>query len=79
MGILEITAMGASFVLGVCGVATIFMNGFVKASRITSLEEQIKELWNTVRGMVVIQTKLEYVEKSVDEIKNLLKEVRHAQ
>ena len=73
METVQLVITGISFVLGVVGVATVFTNGFVKASRISILESRVNQLWEAIKDVAVIQSRLGYIEKSVDEIKDLLK------
>ncbi len=74
-----------STIIGVCGVASIFVAGWVKASRLselrtdmekknTELVKDISVLWEKVTQVEILGSKLATIEKSVDEIKEMLRE-----
>lgn len=73
-----------SLILGICGVATIFVTGWIKASQITcveakvdkevaSLRNEINQLWEKISKVEVLLNRMETVEKGIDEIKDLLR------
>ncbi len=73
-----------SVILGFCGVSTIFVTGWVKSTQlldlrleteksINILKSEISSLWEKLSKVEVLATKLESVEKGVDEIKEMLR------
>jgi len=56
----------------VCGVATIFVTGWVKASNIDEIKKDIEQLWGEVTKVTVLETKIESIEKGITEIKEML-------
>lgn len=85
MNYLSLLTICLSVILGVTGVATIFVSGWVKSSHLSDLrgytEKQTKELrddinklWEKVSKVEVLSSKLEAVEKGIDEIKEMIRE-----
>lgn len=69
----QIFAVCLSCILGACGVATIFVSGWVKASHISELKGEIDKLWERVIKVTVLETKIESIEKGISEIKEMLR------
>lgn len=96
MNYLSLLTICVSLILGACGVASIFVAGWVKSSHLAELrattENQIKDirsyadiqhkdlrtdinkLWEKVSKVEVLSSKLDAMEKGIDEIKELIKE-----
>lgn len=70
-----------SLIIGFGGIATIFVNGWVKTIDLAKLEkeadklrDEIDKLWEKVTRIEILNTKLDNIEKNVDEIKELIKD-----
>jgi outer membrane murein-binding lipoprotein Lpp len=68
----QLLTVCVSLVLGVCGVATIFVSGWVKASQISKLQSEIDKLWERVSEIAVLKSKLETIADDVKDIKKKL-------
>lgn len=77
MNTLELAITCISLVLGVTGVATVFTNAYVKASRLKAIEDEVKQLWQIVRTVTILETKIPYIENGIRDIKELLGEKRN--
>lgn len=84
MSFISLLTVCVSLVIGSCGVAGIFVNGWVKASHITDLKAEtnaeikclkteIEELKNKVSDIKVVTSRLDGLEKGITEIKELIK------
>lgn len=73
MNNLQLLAVCFSSILGACGVATIFVSGWVKASHITELKGEVDKLWEKVIKVTVLESKIESIEKGISEIKEMLR------
>lgn len=62
-----------SLILGACGVATIFVNGWVKASHVAELKKEVDMLWKEIGKLNILETKIEAIEKGIEEIKELIR------
>ena len=60
-------------ILGACGVATIFVQGWVKATHIAEIRSEVDKLWAHVSKVDVLETKIEAIEKGIDDIKTILR------
>ncbi len=65
-----------SLILGIGSVATIFVNGWVKASHLGELKLEVDKLWEKVTRIEVLSIKLEAIEKNINEIKEMIREQR---
>ena len=74
-----------SVIMGLLGVATIFVSGWIKASNLAELKKyaqdeieclrkDINQLWEKVSKVEVLSSKIETVEKGIDRIEKLLLE-----
>lgn len=70
---LQLLTVCVSLIIGVLGVASIFVNGWVKVSQISELKTEIKELWAQVTKISVLETKVDSIEKGISEIKEMLR------
>lgn len=73
MNTLQVLTVCISCILGACGVATIFVNGWVKASNIADMQEDIDKLWEKVTKVSVLESRIESIEKGISEIKEMLR------
>lgn len=73
MSSFQLLSICVSLILGVSAVATIFVNGWVKASQISEVKVEIKELWKEVVKVTILETKIESIEKGISEIKEMLR------
>jgi uncharacterized protein Yka (UPF0111/DUF47 family) len=73
--------------MGLLGVATIFVSGWIKSSNLAELKKyaqdeieclrkDINQLWDKVSKVEVLSSKIETVEKGIDRIEKLLLERR---
>lgn len=85
MPFLTLITVCVSIIVGILGVASIFVNGWVKASHITELRAEtekkmadfkndINQLWEKISEVKVLAAKMEAVEKGITEIKELLRD-----
>ena len=74
-----------SVIMGLLGVATIFVSGWIKTSNLAELKKyaqdeieclrkDINQLWEKVSKVEVLSSKIETVEKGIDRIEKLLLE-----
>jgi hypothetical protein len=70
---LHLLTICVSLVIGVTAIASIFVNGWVKASHISELKVEIKELWNMVTKVNVLESRIESIGKDISEIKEMLR------
>jgi hypothetical protein len=61
-----------SAILGACGVASIFMSGWVKATQITELKHEIDKLWEKVTKIGILESKIDSIEKGIERIEQKL-------
>lgn len=69
----QLLAVCFSAILGACGVATIFVSGWVKASHITEIWDEIADLKQQVNKVTILETKIEMIGRDISEIKEMLR------
>jgi len=70
---IQLLIVCVSLIIGITGVASIFVNGWVKASHISEVKEEIKELWKQVTKVNVLESRIESIGKDISEIKEMLR------
>ena len=73
MNNIQLLIVCVSLIIGITGVASIFVNGWVKASHISEVKEEIKELWKQVTKVNVLESRIESIGKDISEIKEMLR------
>lgn len=68
----QLLTVCVSLIIGCCGVASVFVNGWVKYTHITELKGDIDKLWARINKVEVVETKIEAIENVLDEIKQIL-------
>lgn len=69
----QLLSVCVSLILGACGVATIFVSGWVKATHLSELKREVDQLWKEISKLNVLETKIEAIEKGIEEIKELIR------
>jgi hypothetical protein len=72
MNTVQLLILCSSAILGVCGVASIFVSGWVKATHIAELKGEIDQLWKEISKVNVLESKIESIEEGIKEIKQLV-------
>lgn len=72
MNNLQLLIICLSAIAGVSSVATIFINGWVKASNLNEVKAEVKQLWAHISKVSILETKLEAIDKNITEIKEIL-------
>lgn len=72
MNNLQLLVVCCSAIMGVCGVASIFVSGWVKATHIAELKIEIDKLWEQVSKINILETKINNIEDGIRRIENAL-------
>lgn len=64
--------------VGLASVATIFASAWVRVNRIDKLEESIDKLWEKITNIGILSNKIENVEQSIIELKQMIHNLRAA-
>lgn len=72
MSTLQLLSVCFSSILGACGVASIFVSGWVKATHISELKGEVDKLWEQVSKINVLETKINNIEDGIRRIEKML-------